>query len=301
MSDYTLDLDPNWNWIEYEKIEEPPREPSIFWRRVGQIQALGCVALATDSLYTSQQRKKKGALSLASRDVAPLASSEVFSIETIPFLAPPSSPAPLPKSPAPRQAAAPFLSPPSSAQRKSTPSSSPKQSASTPSLPLTPPAPLDFPEANKLRCTLADREKIAFVVRTIGGSYAGLAANIAKLYQIQEEILPVHPFCFLWTIFSDKSLREIIRDKVYDKDAATRPKPTGWRALLSKIPTPHEGFMGGVNRGMSREIENLDPLIPSFAASLGLDAQEVKRLIQEGAISKNWVALVGYLCQIKET
>lgn len=134
----------------------------------------------------------------------------------------------------------------------------------------------------ELACSQDDQDQIRFVVKALeSGDYVLKAAQLmAAGAKIENRPEPIHPFRFLWTIFSQQDLKQDL-NKVM----------AGW--------VTRSGFMRGVNRGMSREMEkgNIDRYIADFAASLKVDAKELRPLIQEGAPKKDWRKLVDHLLE----
>ena len=53
-------------------------------------------------------------------------------------------------------------------------------------------------------------------------------------------------------------------------------------------------ILWGIEKGMQQEINNLDPLIPYFAAQMGKEAEPIRQLIQ----AADWRGLVHYLFEL---
>jgi hypothetical protein len=127
-----------------------------------------------------------------------------------------------------------------------------------------------------------DQDQIRFVVETLKkGEYISKAGQLmAAGDKIEARPDPIHPFRFLWTIFSQRDLKQDMRTVM-----------AGW--------VTRKGFMTGVDRGMNREMKkgNIEQYIDGFAASLKLDAKELKPLILEGAPRKDWRKLVDHLLE----
>ncbi|HSX26945.1 MAG TPA: hypothetical protein VLE89_08080 [Chlamydiales bacterium] len=154
------------------------------------------------------------------------------------------------------------------------------------------PAPLPPPQGPfaNLPCDADDQEKIRTVVRKLGSHEFFRIQDITELMGIKKDILHVHPFKFLWTIFSNENCKNTLKN--IQQKASQKGFINGFFDKRAK-----NGFMDGVNEGMKREMDdkNIEPHIADFAASVGTKAEEICDLIEQGKSKENWVALVDHL------
>ncbi len=132
------------------------------------------------------------------------------------------------------------------------------------------------PSYADLYCTDEDRKKIAFIITTVDEGGIDLLWKSKKLYDIGEEILPVHPYKFLSTILLDPILRLALK-----------------RIFKDLLPFKKSSFLGGVKRGMEREFAHLDDHIAEFASEMGTTVQKIRPLIQV----RDWNGLVCHLLE----
>lgn len=129
-----------------------------------------------------------------------------------------------------------------------------------------------------LPCTSTDQAIIRTIITTISEGGIDLAWKSGNLYRIGKEIKPLHPFKFLSTIFCDKSkelnLKECMRKIFHDF-----------------IVFKKRGVLKGIEEGMVREIDNLEPYLDDFAKCTGVAPNPIRVLIGK----RDWEKLVLYL------
>lgn len=137
------------------------------------------------------------------------------------------------------------------------------------------PAEENLPEP--LRCPLLVKAKITRLFTTIADE--DVVTNGPLLWRLGGEIEDqhrVHPLTLLMNMPREK-IRQIFNSQ-------------NWFYTILRIPT----IMNGIERGMQRERNRLDPLLPAFAQEMHKEEGEIRRLIQ----AAEWRELVHYLFDI---
>lgn len=123
--------------------------------------------------------------------------------------------------------------------------------------------------------TKEEQEKVGDLFKIIAeNSVLGLAPHAPNLFKIKRKILPMHPFAFLMSA-PRKYVRIIFTGNSNYK--------------ITQV-------LGGIHEGMVRERAegNLGKYIPAFAAHMGKDPNQIRRLIR-GREVNDWLGLVNYL------
>lgn len=139
------------------------------------------------------------------------------------------------------------------------------------------PEPVQENLPEELRCPMAVKAKITRLFTIIADE--DVVTNGPLLWRLGGEIEDqhrVHPFTLLMNMPREK-IRQIFNSQ-------------NWFYTIMRIPT----IMSGVERGMNRERNRLDPLIPAFAREMHKEEEPIRRLIQ----AADWRGLVHYLFDI---
>jgi hypothetical protein len=151
----------------------------------------------------------------------------------------------------------------------------------TPALPIVlvdetkSPPPLSRIPYEQLSCTVEDRGTVRWIINTVANSNLlslGFKAN--ELKQKGDEIDHLHPYKFLASIFTDEKTRKSMQS-IFD----------------SSIPLKSSNVLGGIAKGMERERESLEAYLPSFAAEVGVPAEQLSPWIRLG----DWKGLTLHL------
>ncbi len=239
-------------------VEELHKEPLPLWNLIGRIELVGCTFITSGNVISGWVKKKKSMTSPVSYPGSGFSSlptqfsSETFEEAKVPTRATQDIPRMLP----------------AEAQR-----------------PLDPAAPAAAHVRNlfeELKCTEDDQDHIHFIITGLAnGEY--ISKGI-EMHQRGAKIETLHPFRFLWTIFSNPDLKKLM--------------PIVFSGWITRT-----GFMTGVNRGMGREtprknLEQLQPYLEGFAFSVGTTAEAIRPLILEGAQRRDWRKFVNHLIEI---
>ena len=115
-----------------------------------------------------------------------------------------------------------------------------------------------------LMCTQQDQERIFEIIVTLGeNDILTIAANRGHIQHLGSQVIHVHPFKFLTTIFSNPRLKGCMP------------------AIFSRYFT-RQGFMDGLAPSFEREVikGKVELFINDFAAELSLSADAVRPYIQ---------------------
>jgi len=130
------------------------------------------------------------------------------------------------------------------------------------------PRPMETP-----RCTPAECEKIRELFTSIadGGADLVLPWVAFRLHQLGNQIEHVHPFSLLLAMPKEK-MRQI---------------------LMSENPLKINSFIGGLSKGMAKEIgrNGIHHYLASFSAAMEKQEERIRQLIQ----AADWLGLVQYL------
>lgn len=129
-----------------------------------------------------------------------------------------------------------------------------------------------------LPLSLAEQEKIAYIIHTVAVSGASLIFQQAALEQKGREIDHVHPLKFLEYIFRHPTLPQDLND-----------------IHQSIIPMKWSRFIDGLSTKMQREAANLPNYLPGFAHSLGINVSDLHPFISE----RRWADMVVFLLHVK--
>lgn len=140
----------------------------------------------------------------------------------------------------------------------------PQPAASPPAAPV-----ITFPQ-----CTEEQRQAVVEIFTKVA---AQQVSEAWRLKTLEASIDKIHPFAFL--LAAPKN------------HAKTILEFNGWfdRRLLTK------GVLDGIEKGMTREANNLTAHIPGFAHAMGKSAEEITKHIG----SKDWQTLAEYLYEAK--
>jgi len=247
--------------------EEVYKSSTPLWAIIGKIELATCTLIACGGVISGMAKKKRASSSAAS-----------FSASG-PLL---------------------FSSPPSQIGMAEGPDEIPRRPTQDPAPRTQAPPPearpvLAVPQAGaehrnlfgELPCTVEDQDHIRFIVTALanqeyiskGGEMNARGAKLETRSEGRPD--PLHPFRFLWTIFSNPDLKMRM--------------PEVFGSWITRV-----GFMTGVNRGMRRvtpgkSLAEIEPYIADFAATVGTTAQAIRPLILEGAQKNDWRKLVQHL------
>lgn len=237
-------------------VEEFNKEPLPLWNLIGRIELIGCTFITSGNVVSGWVKKKKAMVTQISY--------------------PGSGFTPLPPQ---------FTSeepPPGELPRKAIEESvTQMQAAPAAHQPLAVRDPFE-----DLAYSKDDQGHIHFIVSGLAnGEYISKGIEMHQRGgKLENRPTPLHPFRFLWTIFSNPDLKKLM--------------PTVFNSWFTRT-----GFMTGVNRGMGREtprrnLEQLEPYLEGFAASVGTTANAIRPLILEGAQKRDWRKFVIHLIGI---
>lgn len=222
------------------------------WKPIATLAWMATLIITSHSAYAAFIKKNKKTIQVQSAS----GSAPPITIEVPPEPLPPAQPQP------------PMLRP-------------------TPSTPTPQRAASSF---EAIPCSSQDQAKIARVVEKLSKRQYLWPTDVADLEGIDKDLISLHPFKFLSTIFSNPRLRQLMWEKVRHD-----------RLAMGKTLIP-KGFIPGVNKGMSRfipgtSIDPVEPYIDDFAAAVGTTGAAIRPLIQAGAQTRDWSALVDHLIE----
>jgi hypothetical protein len=130
-----------------------------------------------------------------------------------------------------------------------------------------------------------DEAKIAQIITIMGTNPSlpsifppslGLSYFASYLTQLGNEIDPIHPFQFLGAIFGNPELKRHMRGIMDD--------------FIKR-----RGFLGGVERGMTRDYQQLAQYLDSFAHRVGTTAAALRPYIE----AKDWTGITEHLIGVR--
>lgn len=128
-----------------------------------------------------------------------------------------------------------------------------------------------------LRCSQEAKARVVELFTTIAdGNIVLNGLFLQRLGAQIEEEDRIHPFSFIMAMPRDK-IRDIFNS-------------SNFVYKLPRIPA----ILGGIERGMIRERNHLDPFISYFATQMSKEAEPIRQLIQ----AADWERLVHYLFDI---